>query len=113
MSQTKDEEGKNRSQYTKNLALAAVAGQVGCVTLIIIVVALIAGLWLDNRFDTRPMFLAIFLLGSVPVTVLVMLWIVRSVTARIKPSSVSQLDPKNELDNSQEEANRGTDARTT
>jgi F0F1-type ATP synthase assembly protein I len=110
MSQTKDKEGKNRSQYTKNLALAAVAGQVGCVTLIIVVVALIAGLWLDNRFETRPLFLVTFLIGSVPVTVIVMLWIVRSVTARIKPSSEAQVSPINKLDHSQEEANRGTDA---
>jgi len=113
MSQTKKKEGKNRSQYTKNLALAAVAGQVGCVTLIIVIVALIAGLWLDNRLDTRPIFMVIFLIGSVPLTVVVMLLIVKSVTARIKPSSVSQLDPKNELEHSQEETNRGTDERTT
>ncbi len=107
MSPTKHKEGKNRSQYRKNLALAAVAGQVGCVTLIIVVVALLAGLWLDNRLDTSPIFLATLLISSVPVTVIVMLWIVRSVTARIKPSS------EGELEHSQEEANRGTDARPT
>jgi hypothetical protein len=105
MSQTKKKDGKNRSQYTKNLALAAVAGQVGCVTLIIVVVALIGGLWLDNRFDSSPLFLALLLIASVPVTVVVMLWIVRSVTTRIKPSS------EIEIETTQEEGNRGTSER--
>ncbi len=98
-------DGRSRSQYTKNLALAAVAGQVGCVTLIIVVVALLGGLWLDNRFDTSPLFLALLLIASIPVTVVVMLWIVRSVTARIKPSS------EIEDEKIQEEENRGTNAR--
>jgi len=105
MSQTNHKEGKNRSQYTKNLALAAVAGQVGCVTLIIVIVALLAGLWLDNRFDTSPIFLAILLIASVPVTIVIMLWIVRFVTARIKPST------EHALESPREEANRGIDAR--
>jgi formate hydrogenlyase subunit 4 len=107
MSQMKKKEGRNRTQYAKNLALAAVAGQVGCVTLIIVVVALLAGLWLDNRFSTNHIFLALLLIASVPITVVIMLWIVKSVTARITPSSES------ELEKPQEEANRGTDARTT
>jgi F0F1-type ATP synthase assembly protein I len=103
MSQTNLKEGKNRSRYTLNLALAAVASQVGCVTIFIILVALFAGLWLDNRYDTRPIFMATLLLASVPVTVVIMLWIVRSVTSRIKSSS------KGETEESQEEAYRGTD----
>ena len=103
MSQTNHKEGKNRIQYTRNIALTAVAGQVGCVTLIIVLIALLAGLWLDNHFDTNPIFLATLLLASVPLTVIIMLWIVRSVTSRIKPSSDSE--PKS----SQEETDRGTD----
>jgi hypothetical protein len=107
MSQKRNKAGKNRTRYTKNLALAAVAGQVGCVTIIIVVVALLAGLWLDNRFGTSPILVAFLLIASVPVTVVLMLWIVRSVTARIEPSSESVLEK------SQEGTNRGTDANST
>ena len=103
MSQTNPKEGKNRSQYTTNLAFAAVASQVGCITILIVAITLIVGLWLDNRFGTSPIFLATLLIASVPVTIIIMLWIVRSVTARIKPS-------EGEKEKSQEEANRGTDA---
>lgn len=100
----KKKEGKDRTRYTLNLALAAVASQVGCVTIVIVVVALLGGLWLDNRFDSSPIFLATMLIASVPVTVVLMLWIVRSVTSRIKPST------KVENNQPEEEAYRGTDA---
>jgi len=103
MGQIKKKEGKNRSRYTLNLALAAMASQVGCVTIFIVLVALLAGLWLDNRFDTSPIFMATLLLASVPVTVVIMLWIVRSVISKIKSPH------QDETEQTQEEANRGTD----
>jgi F0F1-type ATP synthase assembly protein I len=106
MSQSEHKEGRDRKQYTANLALAAVASQVGCVTIVIVAISLILGLWLDNRFDTSPIFLATITIASVPVTVIIMLWIVRSVTARIKPS-------EGDKENSQEETNRGTDTKQT
>jgi len=105
MNQIKNKDGKGRTQYTLNLALAAVASQVGCVTIIIIAAALLGGLWLDNHFDSKPVFLAITLIASVPITVFLMLWIVRSITSRIKP-------PENGVENRQEEyANRGKNER--
>jgi hypothetical protein len=101
MSQANQKEGKKRSQYSANVALAIVAGQVGCVTIIIVALALIAGLWLDNQFDTKPIFLASLLIASAPVTILLMLWIVRSATSRIKPVDTGK-------DMSPEDMNRGT-----
>lgn len=82
-------EGKEQSKYNLTLALAAVAGQVGCVTLLIVVLALVIGLWLDRRFNTSPIFLTTILIGSVPITIFIMLWIVRSVTSRLKPTRES------------------------
>ncbi len=77
-------EPDDKSRYTSNLALAAVSGQVGCLTLVIIFVALLAGLWLDNAFQTRPLFTIILLIASVPVDVIAMLWVVRKATGKIK-----------------------------
>jgi len=102
MSQTESKEGKNR-QYTFNLALAAVAGQVGCLTAGIIVVALLAGLFIDSRLNTRPTFTILFMALSVPFTLGAMFWIVRKVTSRIKQH------PENKSDNHQEDTNRGKD----
>jgi F0F1-type ATP synthase assembly protein I len=76
----------DRKQYTLNLALAAIAGQVGLVTLLIIVIALMGGLALDKAFDTKPVFTIILMIASVPVTVVLMFRIVHAATSRIKPS---------------------------
>ncbi len=86
MSQSK----KPEIQYAKNLALASVAGQVGCFTLVIIFVALIGGLWLDKIFAVRPLFTIVLLVFSVPVTVVMMLWVVRKTTSKIQPVTKDQ-----------------------
>lgn len=83
MSQPKNQ-GKDRCQYAMNLTLASIAGQVGCLTLIIIFVALFAGLWLDGRMDSKPMFTISLLIGSVPVTLFLMFRVVKAATKRIK-----------------------------
>lgn len=77
---------KENKQYWLNLTLAGAAGQVGCVTLIIILVAVLAGLWLDSRFQTRPVFTFVLLIVSIPVSLAAMLYIVRLFTSKIKAS---------------------------
>jgi F0F1-type ATP synthase assembly protein I len=96
MSQQTDPQ-KSRKQYWINLTLAGAAGQVGCVTLIIILVAVLGGLWLDARFDTRPVFTIVLLLASIPVSLGAMLYIVRLFTSKIKagppPEKITQDGP--------------------
>ena len=87
MSPKDDQQGKNRSQYALNLTLAAVAGQVGCLTLVIVLAALLGGLWLDNQFDTRPLFTVILMIASIPVTLVSMFWVVKKATSKIQDSS--------------------------
>jgi hypothetical protein len=77
------------ARYAYNLTLAAVAGQVGCITVVVIALALLAGLWLDNQFGTRPLFLVGLLLASVPVTLITMFWVVRQATSRIQNEDAS------------------------
>jgi len=71
------------------LALAGLLGQVGCVTLVLIFVALGIGLWLDSQFDSRPIFTLFFVLGSVPVTIYLMVRIVLTGMARIQGRSAT------------------------
>ena len=80
MNQKGNQSDQNRGQYAFNLTLAAVAGQVGCLTLFIVLAALVGGLWLDKYFDTKPLFTIILMIGSVPVTLVMMFWIVRAAT---------------------------------
>ena len=62
------EQGPQQNQGLFNAAVIKVAGQVGCLTIVVIFGALIAGLVLDRVLDTRPLFTIIFLVGSMPVS---------------------------------------------
>jgi F0F1-type ATP synthase assembly protein I len=84
----------DRPRYLLNLSLAGVAGQVGCVTVIIVFGALFAGIWLDRLLKTRPLFTVGLLLGSVPVTVFVMYWLVKMAVAKIQPIVPAQKQKK-------------------
>lgn len=98
-----EKQGKDRFQYAMNLTLASIAGQVGCLTLVIIFVALFAGLWLDRYLDTKPLFTIVLLVGSVPVTLYLMFRVVRVATSRIKPVQNSD---KTKITTPQEDADR-------
>ncbi len=80
-----ENQGKDRFRYAMNLTLASIAGQVGCLTLVIIFLALFAGIWLDRYLGTKPLFIIVFLVSSVPVTLFLMFRVVRAATSHIKP----------------------------
>lgn len=85
------------------MALLGVIGQVGCLTLVIILVALVAGLWLDNQFQTRPLFALVLVLASVPVTIFLMVRIVLLFAPRIQQLSGEAL----KIDAEEEDAEGG------
>ena len=87
---------KDHSLRALQMALVGVIGQVGCLTLLIILVALVAGLWLDNQFQTRPLFALVLVLASVPVTLYLMFRVVLSMAPRIQALSGAALTPKPE-----------------
>jgi hypothetical protein len=72
-------------------AMLGVVGRVGCFTLLIILVATVAGLWLDNQFQTRPWFTLGLILVSVPVTFIMVLRVVLSQAPRIQDLSSKTL----------------------
>jgi len=76
---------KKNVQYVMNLGLAGFAGQVGCVTLVIVFGALLGGLWLDNVLKVRPLFTIVLLLGSVPITIFIMIRLALGAVAKMKP----------------------------
>ncbi|HEX9330523.1 MAG TPA: AtpZ/AtpI family protein, partial [Anaerolineales bacterium] len=53
-----------------NSLLIVMIGQVGCLTLIIILAAVFGGLWLDKTFDTKPVFTLALLIAGVPISVI-------------------------------------------
>ncbi len=46
----------------------------GCLTAVATVLALLLGLWLDRQLGTRPMFTLTFVLGSIPLSLIAMVW---------------------------------------
>ena len=50
-------------------------GQVGCLTLLIVFLAVFGGLALDRVFDTKPMFTIVLLVGSAPLALFLTFWI--------------------------------------
>jgi F0F1-type ATP synthase assembly protein I len=64
--------------------LIVVVGQVGCLTLVIILVSVFGGLWLDKTFGTKPLFTLILLFAGIPLSVLLMLSVARRTLARLK-----------------------------
>jgi membrane protein implicated in regulation of membrane protease activity len=84
MGMTSKKDEKKRNGYAFNLTLAAVAGQVGCLTLVIVLAALFTGLWLDNYFQTKPMITLLLMVASVPLTLVLMFWVVKSATSRLQ-----------------------------
>jgi len=85
MTQTDDK--KQNIVYT---ILIVLVGQVGCLTLIIILASVFGGLWLDQYFHTKPLFTMIFLLAGIPLSVVLMLTVARRTLARIKSNAGSE-----------------------
>ncbi|MEN4013645.1 MAG: AtpZ/AtpI family protein [Chloroflexota bacterium] len=95
----------SRRDKILNLTLASVAAQAGCVTLVVVLAAVFAGLWLDNRYATRPWFTLGLLVVSIPISLGLMFWIVRLAVSKIKPGS-----GKPQESTSKEEKGLGNDA---
>jgi F0F1-type ATP synthase assembly protein I len=83
-------EQKGRSILT-NLLIVLV-GQVGCLTLIIILASVFGGLWLDKTFNTKPVFTLALLFAGIPVSVFVMLAVSRKTLARLKDKAEKDTD---------------------
>jgi F0F1-type ATP synthase assembly protein I len=77
----------NRALRIKNLALAGMAGQVGCLTLVIVLGAVFLGLWLDSILGTRPWFTLGLVVVSIPVSLITMLVVARTAISKIKASA--------------------------
>ena len=68
-----------------NTALISVTGSVGCLTVVIILGAVFGGMWLDNQFGTKPTWTITLIVISIPISVLAMILVVRSIIKRIQP----------------------------
>ncbi|MCB0119351.1 MAG: AtpZ/AtpI family protein [Anaerolineales bacterium] len=75
-------EDKNRGFF--NTLLVVVIGQVGCLTILVVLASVFLGLWLDSTFNTKPMFTLILLFAGIPLSVVLMLFVSRRTLARMQ-----------------------------
>ncbi len=87
MTASNPQDNRQNANHQFNMTLAAVVGQVGCVTPVILLGALFAGLWLDRYLESKPFFTILFVVGSGPISVIVLYRIVKSATSRLKTTN--------------------------
>ena len=90
----------NEDQQSINQAalLAGVVGQVGCITILLIGLALGAGLLLDRLLDTRPVFTILLMVGSVPVTLYIIVRVSLTASARAQRATTANREKQAEED---------------
>ena len=81
---------ENRRNSMVSTLLIVVIGQVGCLTLAVILASVFGGLWLDKIFDTKPVFTLALLFAGIPVSVFVMLTVARKTLARLKDKAENE-----------------------
>jgi hypothetical protein len=60
-----------------------VGGEVGCLTLVIVLLAVFGGIWLDKVLGTKPFFTVLLVLGSAPLALVLTFWVARRSTKDI------------------------------
>ena len=80
---------EQKGQNILRTLLVVMIGQVGCLTLVIILASVFGGLWLDNMFGTKPVITLVLLFAGIPLSVFVMLTVARRTLARMKSQAES------------------------
>ena len=71
-------------QTALNMTIIGLVGQVGCLTLLILLASVFIGLWLDTYFGTRPWITIGMLVASIPIALVVMFFVTRKATDKFK-----------------------------
>lgn len=79
------------AQIMQQASLFLIGGEVGCLTLIIVLAAVFGGLYLDNLFGTKPVLTLIFVLGSAPLALVLTFWVATRAVKRYTPPKKSTL----------------------
>ena len=88
---------QNNKPVNNALLIAAMVGQVGLITLVILLAAVFGGRALDTRLGTSPWFTIGFILVSIPVSILLMIFITRKTVSKIKTEKASLTGKEDEL----------------
>lgn len=79
------------------MLIAAMVGQVGLITLVILLAAVLGGRALDANLGTGPWFTIGLILVSIPVSLLLMIFIARKTVSKIKTEQTSLTGKEDEI----------------
>ncbi len=91
MNENNHQSARDHAQQELMAAMAGVAGKVGGLTLVIILVSLALGMWLDKTFGTQPLFIILLVVASVPLTWYMIFRVINNARQRILDLSSSSM----------------------
>ena len=84
---------KNNWTAAFNTKALTVGGEVGCLTLIIVILSVFGGIWLDRILGTKPLFTISLVLLSAPISLVLTYWIAKRAVRDINPPQTTQAKP--------------------
>ena len=82
----------DRSLRRKNLTFAGLSALTGCVSLIVVVVALVVGLYIDSLLGQRGPATICLIILSVPVSLFLMVKMALGLIGQIQPANINYED---------------------
>jgi F0F1-type ATP synthase assembly protein I len=93
-----EKKGQDEFRSAVIMTVVWVAG----LTLVVIFLALFAGILLDKFLDSKPLFTVIFIVTSIPLTIYLTFRVVKAATRRIQPATkkgITEEEPQRGKDN--------------
>jgi F0F1-type ATP synthase assembly protein I len=87
-------EPTKKDRPASNLALYSVGAEVGCSTLVIILLGLFIGIGLDRLLDTKPVFTILLTLGSAPLSLFITYHLAMRAVKSVTPQESAGTQPK-------------------
>ena len=82
--------------WREGAVIAEGVAQIGCITLVVILGALALGLWLDRLLGTRPWFTLGLVLGSIPLSLVLVVYVALKTARRTQPPSAEKTPEEDE-----------------
>ena len=102
MSQNTPSPDKNPWMAAFNTRALTVGGEVGCLTLLIVIGSVFGGIWLDRLLGTKPFFTVGLVLLSAPVSLVLTFWVAKRATQDLGPPPVPKQDTPKKEENTSE-----------
>jgi MFS family permease len=98
MTPIRENSDKGAPQGVPVARFAALGGQIGCLTLLIVLGSVFGGLWLDRVLGTKPAFTIILLLGSAPIALVLTFWMAMRSVKDLQPPVKTKSSVREEED---------------